>query len=97
MTGLQYKNRLDGSLNDLAVAGTFVQIGLLPNTQWLDGVITRNAIGEIQVDDKGETNIKGIFAAGDCTTVPYKQIIIAAGEGAKASLSASQYLMNSMQ
>lgn len=97
MTGLQYKNRLDGSLHDLAVAGTFVQIGLLPNTQWLDGVITRNAIGEIQVDDKGETNIKGIFAAGDCTTVPYKQIIIAAGEGAKASLSASQYLMNSMQ
>lgn len=97
MTGLQYKNRLDGSIHDLAVAGTFVQIGLLPNTDWLDSVITLNTMGEIQIDDRGETNIKGIFAAGDCTTVPYKQIIIAAGEGAKASLSASQYLMNSMQ
>ncbi|HGJ5883779.1 alkyl hydroperoxide reductase subunit F [Arsenophonus sp.] len=97
MTGLQYKNRQYGSIHDLLVAGTFVQIGLLPNTHWLDGVIARNAIGEIKVDEKGETNIKGIFAAGDCTTVPYKQIIIAAGEGAKASLSASHYLMNVME
>lgn len=89
MTGLQYKNRQDGLIHDLAVTGTFVQIGLLPNPHWLDGVIARNAIDEIKVNEKGETNIKGIFAAGDCTTMPYKQIIIAAGEGAKASLSAS--------
>ncbi|MEX9963879.1 FAD-dependent oxidoreductase, partial [Proteus mirabilis] len=68
-------------------------IGLLPNTQWLDGTVERNKIGEIVVDSRGETNIKGVFAAGDCTTVPYKQIIIAAGEGAKASLSAFDYLI----
>lgn len=93
LTGLKYKDRTNDSMHDIALAGIFVQIGLLPNTQWLDGIVERNKIGEIVVDPRGETNIKGVFAAGDCTTVPYKQIIIAAGEGAKASLSAFDYLI----
>ena len=93
MTSLEYKNRADESTHSLAVAGAFVQIGLLPNTNWLGDTITRNRMGEIEVDARGETNIKGIFAAGDCTTVPYKQIIISAGEGAKAALSAFDYLI----
>ncbi|EMW3364294.1 alkyl hydroperoxide reductase subunit F [Proteus mirabilis] len=93
LTGLKYKDRTNDSMHDIALAGIFVQIGLLPNTQWLDGTVERNKIGEIVVDSRGETNIKGVFAAGDCTTVPYKQIIIAAGEGAKASLSAFDYLI----
>ena len=71
----------------------FVQIGLLPNTNWLEGAIERNRMGEIIIDAKCETNVKGVFAAGDCTTVPYKQIIIATGEGAKASLSSFDYLI----
>ena len=70
-----------------------VQIGLLPNTNWLEGAIERNRMGEIIIDAKCETNVKGVFAAGDCTTVPYKQIIIATGEGAKASLSSFDYLI----
>lgn len=93
LTHLRYKNRLDESEHQLELAGIFVQIGLLPNTQWLEGTIERNRIGEIVINAKGETNIKGIFAAGDCTVVPYKQIIIATGEGAKASLSAFDYLI----
>lgn len=93
LTGLKYKDRTNDSMHDIALAGIFVQIGLLPNTQWLEGTVERNKMGEIIVDARGETNIKGVFAAGDCTTVPYKQIIIAAGEGAKASLSAFDYLI----
>ena len=77
----------------IELAGIFVQIGLLPNTNWLEGTIERNRMGEIIIDAKCETNVKGVFAAGDCTTVPYKQIIIAAGEGAKASLSSFDYLI----
>ncbi|WP_121144778.1 alkyl hydroperoxide reductase subunit F [Orbus hercynius] len=93
LTNLKYKNRVDESEHELALSGIFVQIGLLPNTQWLDGTVERNRMGEIVIDSKNETNIKGIFAAGDCSTVPYKQIIIATGEGAKASLSAFDYLI----
>lgn len=93
LTHLKYKNRVDESEHQLALSGIFVQIGLLPNTQWLEGSVERNRIGEIVIDGKNETSIKGIFAAGDCSTVPYKQIIIAAGEGAKASLSAFDYLI----
>lgn len=93
LTGLTYKDRTNDSLHHLDVAGIFVQIGLLPNTNWLGDTVERNKMGEIVVDARGETNIKGIFAAGDCTTVPYKQIIIAAGGGAKASLSAFDYLI----
>ncbi len=93
MTGLEYKDRTDDSVHLLEVAGAFVQIGLLPNTNWLGDTVARNRIGEIEVDARGETNVKGVFAAGDCTTVPYKQIIISAGEGAKAALSAFDYLI----
>ncbi|HCH7934078.1 TPA: alkyl hydroperoxide reductase subunit F [Providencia rettgeri] len=93
MTGLEYKDRTDDSVHLLEVAGAFVQIGLLPNTNWLGGTIARNRMGEIEIDARNETSVKGIFAAGDCTTVPYKQIIISAGEGAKAALSAFDYLI----
>lgn len=93
LTGLDYKDRVSGDMHHLALAGIFVQIGLLPNTNWLDGAVERNRMGEIIIDAKCETSVKGIFAAGDCTTVPYKQIIIATGEGAKASLSAFDYLI----
>lgn len=93
VTGLSYKDRLTDTVHDLALEGVFVQIGLLPNTHWLEGTVARNRIGEIEIDAKCETSVKGVFAAGDCTTVPYKQIIIATGEGAKASLSAFDYLI----
>ncbi|EMF4352006.1 alkyl hydroperoxide reductase subunit F [Providencia sp. PROV110] len=93
MTGLEYKDRTDDSVHLLKVAGAFVQIGLLPNTNWLGDTIARNRMGEIEIDARNETSVKGIFAAGDCTTVPYKQIIISAGEGAKAALSAFDYLI----
>ncbi|UMX83121.1 alkyl hydroperoxide reductase subunit F [Klebsiella pneumoniae] len=93
VTGLQYRDRVSGDEHHIALAGIFVQIGLLPNTTWLEGAVERNRMGEIIIDAKCETNVKGVFAAGDCTTVPYKQIIIAAGEGAKASLSAFDYLI----
>ncbi len=91
--GLEYQDRVSGATHSLELAGIFVQIGLLPNTNWLEGAVERNRMGEIIVDARGETSVKGIFAAGDCTTVPYKQIIIATGEGAKASLSAFDYLI----
>lgn len=93
VTGLSYLNRVDDTQHALVLEGIFVQIGLLPNTQWLEGSVERNRMGEIIIDAKCETTVKGVFAAGDCTTVPYKQIIIATGEGAKASLSAFDYLI----
>ena len=93
VTGLQYRDRVSGDEHHVALAGIFVQIGLLPNTNWLEGTVERNRMGEIIIDAKCETNVKGVFAAGDCTTVPYKQIIIATGEGAKASLSSFDYLI----
>lgn len=93
VTGLQYKDRVTDKVYDIALSGIFVQIGLLPNTHWLEGSVERNRMGEIIIDAKCETTVKGVFAAGDCTTVPYKQIIIATGEGAKASLSAFDYLI----
>ncbi|MEQ4531806.1 MAG: FAD-dependent oxidoreductase, partial [Mixta sp.] len=93
LTSMEYKDRVNDTVHQLDVAGIFVQIGLLPNTTWLDGTIERNQMGEILIDAKCETSVKGVFAAGDCTTVPYKQIIIASGEGAKASLSAFDYLI----
>ena len=91
--GLEYRDRVSGDIHNIELAGIFVQIGLLPNTNWLEGAVERNRMGEIIIDAKCETNVKGVFAAGDCTTVPYKQIIIATGEGAKASLSAFDYLI----
>jgi NADPH-dependent glutamate synthase beta subunit-like oxidoreductase len=75
--------------------GVFVQIGLLPNTEWLKGTVALNGRGEIEVDAKGQTSVPGVFAAGDVTTVPYKPIIIAMGEGSKAALGAFDHLIRS--
>jgi NADH-dependent peroxiredoxin subunit F len=75
--------------------GIFVQIGLVPNTEWLKGTLALSPRGEIEVDARGQTSVPGVFAAGDATTVPYKQIIIAMGEGAKAALSAFDHLIRS--
>lgn len=95
VNGLVYKDRVSGDERRLELEGIFVQIGLLPNTDWLKGTIALSPRGEIVVDARGETSLPGVFAAGDATTVPYKQIIIAMGEGAKASLSAFDHLMRS--
>ena len=95
VTTLRYEDRANHQMHDVALEGIFVQIGLLPNTDWLKGVIDLSPHGEVIIDQKGETSMPGVFAAGDCTTVPYKQIIIAMGEGAKASLSAFDYLIRS--
>ncbi|RVU46368.1 alkyl hydroperoxide reductase subunit F [Rubrivivax rivuli] len=91
--GLVFKNRADGSEHRLPLAGVFVQIGLVPNTEFLKGTVELSRYGEIIVDAKGATNVPGVYAAGDATTVPFKQIIIAAGEGAKAALSAFDHLI----
>ena len=93
VNGLVYKDRITEELHSVELEGIFVQIGLLPNSDWLKGSVELNRFGEIIVDAKGATNIPGVFAAGDVTTVPYKQIVIAMGEGSKASLSAFDYLI----
>ncbi|MGU3305770.1 alkyl hydroperoxide reductase subunit F [Pseudomonas sp. M5A4_2d] len=93
VTGLAYKDRDSGEFNTIDLEGIFVQIGLLPNTDWLKGTVELTPRGEIIVDARGETSLPGVFAAGDVTTVPYKQIVIAVGEGAKASLSAFDHLI----
>jgi NADH-dependent peroxiredoxin subunit F len=95
VSGLMYKDRVSGETHWLELEGIFVQIGLLPNTDFLKGSLELTRYGEIIVDARGETSIPGVFAAGDCTTVPYKQIVIAMGEGAKASLSAFDHLIRS--
>jgi alkyl hydroperoxide reductase subunit F len=93
VNGLSYKDRATEAMHHVALEGVFVQIGLVPNTEFLKGTVELSKFGEIVVDAKGHTNVPGVFAAGDCTTVPYKQIIIAAGEGAKAALSAFDHLI----
>ena len=93
--GIVYKDRVSGAETRVELAGVFVQIGLVPNTEFMKGAIELNRFGEIIVDEKCATNIPGVFAAGDATTVPYKQIVIAAGEGAKAALSAFDHLIRS--
>ena len=93
VTGIEYKNRETEEVTTLPLAGVFVQIGLVPNSQFMQGVVDMTMHGEIIVDNKCVTSEKGIFAAGDVTTVPYKQIVISMGEGAKASLSAFEYLL----
>ena len=93
VNGLSYKDRASEEVHHVALEGVFVQIGLVPNTEFLKGTIELSKFGEIMVDAKGHTNVPGVFAAGDCTTVPYKQIVIAAGEGSKAALSAFDYLI----
>ena len=93
VNGLVYKDRASGELHKVELEGVFVQIGLVPNTDWLKGVVELSKHGEIVVDAKGQTSVPGVFAAGDATTVPFKQIIIAAGDGAKAALSAFDHLI----
>lgn len=96
VTGLTYKDRATDELHQIDLAGIFVQIGLLPNTDFLKATeVELSKHGEIIINERNETNVAGVFAAGDCTTVPYKQIIIATGEGAKASLSAFDYIIRS--
>ena len=91
--GLIYKDRATEAVHTLPLEGVFVQIGLLPNTDWLKGTVELSKHGEIVVDAHGRTNVPGVFAAGDATTTPFKQIVIAAGEGSKAALSAFDYLI----
>jgi NADH-dependent peroxiredoxin subunit F len=93
VNGLKYKDRATGAEQQVDLEGVFVQIGLVPNTEWLKGTIELSKFGEIVVDAKGHTNVPGVFAAGDCTTVPYKQIVIAAGAGSTAALSAFDHLI----
>ena len=93
VSGLNYTDRTTGEAHHIELEGIFVQIGLVPNTEWLKGDIELSQHGEIIVNDRNETSIPGVFAAGDATTVPYKQIVISMGEGAKASLSAFDFLI----
>ncbi|WP_287919667.1 alkyl hydroperoxide reductase subunit F [Comamonas sp.] len=93
VTGITYKDRTTDEIKQIALEGIFVQIGLLPNTDWLKGTVNLTRFGEIEINARGETNVPGVFAAGDCTNVPYKQIIIAAGAGATAALSAFDHLI----
>ncbi len=91
--GLKFRHRADGTDASVDLEGVFVQIGLVPNTEWLGTTVERSKFGEIEVNARGETNVPGVFAAGDCTTVPYKQIVVAAGAGSTAALSAFDYLI----
>ena len=95
VTGLIYKDRTTEELHTVELEGIFVQIGLLPNTEWLKDSVALSKHGEIEIDARCATSIPGVFAAGDVTTVPYKQIIIAMGEGSKASLSAFDHIIRS--
>ena len=87
VTGLKVKDRKSGVETDYSVDGVFVQIGLSPNSSAFAGEVATNQRGEIIADMFGRTDVKGVYAAGDVTDVPYKQIVIAMGEGAKAALS----------
>ena len=93
VTGLVYQDRTTETLKTVELEGIFVQIGLLPNSDWLKGAVELSPRGEVVVDAKGQTSVPGVFAAGDVTTTPYKQIIIAMGEGSKAALSAFDHLI----
>jgi len=93
--GLGYQDRATGEERRIELEGVFVQIGLVPNTEWLKGTVELSRHGEIVVDARGQTSLAGVFAAGDATTAPFKQIIIAAGDGAKAALGAFDFLIRS--
>ena len=94
VSGMHYIDRVSGQTQHLKVAGIFVQIGLVPNTEFLEGsAVELSRFGEVIIDAKGATSIPGVFAAGDATTVPYKQIVIAMGAGSTAALSAFDYLI----
>lgn len=93
VTGLTYRDRVSDAVHTVELEGIFVQIGLVPNTEWLDGAVAMTNHGEIEIDSHLATSLPGVFAAGDVTTVPFKQIVIAMGEGSKAALSAFDYLI----
>jgi len=93
VSALRYLERATGATHELALDGVFVQIGLLPNTDWLQGAVTLSPRGEVEVDARGQTSVPGVFAAGDCTTTPYKQIVVALGEGSRAALGAFEHMM----
>src|SRR5690606_19509988 len=95
VNGISYIDLQTGDEKHIELSGVFVQIGLVPNTDWLGDTVDRNKFGEIVIDQRGATNIPGVFAAGDCTNNPYKQIIISMGSGATASLSAFDHLIRS--
>ncbi len=95
MTGLEYRTRGEETTNRLDVEGVFVQIGLVPNTEWLGGSLELTPRGELTIDERGATSAPGVFGAGDCTTVPFKQIVVALGAGSTAALSAFDYLIRS--
>ncbi|MDO5699515.1 MAG: alkyl hydroperoxide reductase subunit F [Dermatophilus congolensis] len=93
VTGLDYEDRASGEARHVDLDGVFVQIGLLPNTEWLDGAVELSNRKEIVIDERGATNVPGVFAAGDCTTTPYKQIVVAFGAGATAALGAFDHMI----
>ncbi len=93
VNGLSYTDRSTELQHHVELEGVFIQIGLVPNTEWLEGTLALSRHGEIEIDARGATSLPGVFAAGDATTVPYKQIVIAAGDGAKAALSAFDHLI----
>ena len=97
VNGLRWLNRVSGAESHIELEGVFVQIGLVPNTEFLQGTVELNRSGEIVIDERCQTNVPGVFAAGDVTTVPFKQIVIAAGEGAKAALSAFDHLIRQVK
>jgi len=96
VTSLRYEDRDSGDAREVALDGVFVQIGLVPNTSWLKDSVELSPRGELVIDERGATSVPGVFGAGDCTTVPYKQIVIALGAGATASLSAFDYLIRTV-
>ncbi len=91
--GLKYKDRANDSINELSIDGVFIEIGLTPNSEFSKNLVETNKFGEIIINENNMTNVKGIFAAGDVTTVKQKQIVISVGEGAKAALNAFEYLL----
>jgi alkyl hydroperoxide reductase subunit F len=93
VTALRYVDRASGAAHELALDGVFVQIGLIPNTDWLKGAVALSSRGEIEVDARGQTSVPGVFAGGDCTTTPFKQIVVALGEGSRAALGAFEHMM----
>jgi alkyl hydroperoxide reductase subunit F len=93
VNGLTYKDRNSDAVHRVDLEGVFVQIGLVPNTEWLKDSVALSPRGEIETDYRGATSVPGVFAGGDATTTPYKQIVIAMGEGSRAALSAFDYLI----
>ena len=93
VNGLVYTDRNSSESRTVELEGIFVQIGLVPNTDWLKGIVNLSPRGEIEIDARGATSMPGVFAAGDATTVPYKQIIIAMGAGATAALGAFDHMI----